>query len=114
MRGHAGRFDAGEQIEGTTRLKARETHFPESVNQEIATEPVLFTHLDHVVVAMAQSFQRRFLADNRRTKDAVLMNPHHRVDQRCRRTGITDPKAGHRKGLGEAVKEDRPFPHAGQ
>ena len=86
----------------------------EAAHHEIAAAVVLRPHLLHAVPPVAQGLQRGILRDDRGAQHRVLVDLHHRVDQRRRSAGVADAPPGHRESLREAVQENRPLRHPRQ
>ena len=86
----------------------------ERAHQEIATLVVTRTHLLHSRRAVFECFERGVLAHDRCAEHRVLVNFHHRLDDRLRRAGITKAETGHGKRLGKSVKQNRALAHPGK
>ena len=110
----AGGGDVGERVERAARQMAREAGGVEAAHDEVAAAVVLLAHAADVVPAVLQGFERAFLRDDGGAHHRILVDFHHRVDERRGAAGVADAPAGHRKGLREAVQEDRAFGHARQ
>ena len=68
---------------------AVEADFIEPFDDEIPPLVVAVAHRDHRRGPVFQGFQRGVLAHDWRTKHRVLVDLHHRFDDRLRRASIT-------------------------
>ena len=83
-------------------------------HDEIAATVILLTHLEHAVPTAQERLEGGFLGNDRGAEHRVLVDFHHRLDDRLRRAGVTETEAGHRESLGESVQQNRPLLHPGQ
>ena len=73
---------------------------------------ILALHRSIQITPPAQSFERSSLTGDRSAENSILVNFHHGLDQRSRRTGIAQPKTGHGKCLRKPMEQNRPLTHS--
>src|SRR4051812_2813198 len=93
---------------------ARQTCGVDTAYKQIAPFAIAITHVFGRIVTQTKSREGAFLADARRTKHGILVNLHHRLNQRRRTAGITKAESRHRKSLRKTVEQDRALPHPWQ
>src|SRR6266481_2974660 len=93
---------------------ALEPHLIEGPHDDVAPGAVLLAHFDGIRFTMLDGLEGGLLADDAGAEHRVLMNAHHRLDNRRLSAGVADTKSSHRVSLGKAVQENRPLPHPWQ
>ena len=93
-------FDAGDRVE--------------TVHDQVAAGAELDDHRVHVVLWSGQGSDRACLGERRDATDRVDDELPEHLAERRRDDRIAEAPAGHRKGLGKAVEDDRPLRHPGQ
>lgn len=90
------------------------SYFIEPLHQVVTPLAVAFPHLEHGIRAVFQCLNGRFLRGDGRAEHGVLVDFHHGGDEGLRPAGVTEAESRHRKGLGDAVQQQRALPHARQ
>ena len=91
---------------------AFEPDLVEAAHDKVAAFPIFFAHFEHGFFPVAQSFDCRFLRNNRSAKNAVLVDFQNTVDNVCGTASIADAEARHRVSFGKTVQENGAFPHS--
>ena len=89
-------------------------HVVEGLHDEVSAESIVLLHCERCRLAVSQGFDRGFLADAAGAEHRVLVNPEHGLDHWGGPAGVANAEPGHREGLGESVKENRPLLHSGK
>ncbi len=100
----AGATDVREHIKRTTGKVAIQPDFIEAFHEEIAPLVVAVAHLDHRRLPVFQRLDRGVLTHDRRAEHRVLVDLHHRLDDRLRCARVAKPESGHGEGFGKSVQ----------